>query len=76
MSTNGKSNGHEDIRKLLDEDVVLRAAQIGAQRALRIHKALGNPIATVDENGNVVLVQPEDIELGEMPPLWSDQGLK
>lgn len=45
-------------------DMVLRALKIGGQRALRIHKAIGNPIATF-EDGKVVIVQPEDIKIDE-----------
>ena len=38
------------------------AMQRGVRKALRIHKALGNPIA-VWENGKVVWIPPEKIEV-------------
>ena len=76
MSANGETNGKPDIRRLLDQDAVLEAARLGRQRALRIHKALGNPIVQ-NVDGKVVLVPPEEIQLEEPPPpLFSDVGLK
>lgn len=45
--------------RLIDE--ALRQA---ARDARRLHKALGNPMATW-RDGRVVLVQPEDIQLDE-----------
>ena len=76
MIENGNANGRSDIRKILDGGAVLEAARLGRQRALRIHKALGNPIVQ-NENGRVVLVPPDQIQLEEPPPpLYSQQGLE
>jgi hypothetical protein len=47
--------------------MVLRALRIGVQRELRIHKALGNPIATW-RDGKIVIVPPEEIKLEDLPP--------
>lgn len=50
----GRANGR-------DIDFAMEAAmQRGVRKALRIHKALGNPIA-VWENGKVVWIPPEKI---------------
>lgn len=45
-----------------EKDAVLNALRIGAQRALRIHKALGNSIVTY-ENGKIVTIPPEEIQV-------------
>ena len=45
-------------------DEALREA---ARDARRLHKALGHPMATM-KNGQVVWVQPEDIQVDETPP--------
>jgi hypothetical protein len=80
MSDNGhqqKQNGHqpEDVRKLLDEGAVLNALRRGVQRELRMHKALGNPIAQ-NIDGKLVIIPPEEIKIEEPPPpLYSNQGL-
>ena len=42
-----------------------RAMNREVQKALRIHKMLGNPIYVGDGKGNVITIQPEDIELDE-----------
>jgi hypothetical protein len=45
-----------------EKDAVLNALRTGAQRALRIHKALGNSIVTY-ENGEIVIIPPEEIQI-------------
>ncbi len=70
MNDNGHTNGHDNIRKLLDEGVVLKAARIGAERARRIHKALGNPIVT-NVGGKVVVTPPEEIHVESVPLLFT-----
>jgi len=47
-------------------DMVLDALRIGAQRALRIHKALGNSIVTF-EDGKIVTVPAEEIQIDDAP---------
>ena len=49
-----------------EDGVALRALTIGARRALRIHKALGNPIAT-ERDGKVVWIPPEEIQIDDSP---------
>lgn len=51
---------------VIEDGMVLRAATIGVRRALRIHKALGNPIAA-ERDGKVVLIPPEDIQIDDLP---------
>ncbi len=64
---------HEARETVPTSEMVLEALRTGVQRALRIHKALGNPIATF-ENGKIVLVPPEQIELQEpAPPLFGER---
>jgi hypothetical protein len=76
MTGNGESNGHSEIQKILLDGAVLKAAHLGRQRALRVHKALGNPIVR-NIDGKVILVPPDQIELEEPPPpLFSRQGLE
>ena len=48
--------------KLQDNEWVTAAIQRGAREALRKHKALGVAIA-IWRDGQVVLIQPEDIEI-------------
>ncbi|HVT81452.1 MAG TPA: hypothetical protein VHM90_12430 [Phycisphaerae bacterium] len=64
MNKNGTSNGEQDVRKLLDEGAVLNAAKRGVQRELKIHKALGNPVAAFRE-GKIVLIPPDEIQIDE-----------
>lgn len=56
------TNGKKSIRQQLDEGAVLKALEIGSQRAVRIHKLMGNPVATV-RDGKVVLIPPEEIHV-------------
>lgn len=56
-----------DILKIFDEpDRITRALALAARDALIRHKALGVPIA-VWEDGQVVVIQPQDIEIPEVP---------
>lgn len=50
---------------LNDVDALTRGMNREIQKALRIHKLLGNPIYVAGENGEVLEVQPEDIQLNE-----------
>jgi len=61
------TNGQKSIRQQLGEGAVLKALEIGSKRAVRTHKLLGNPVATV-RGGKVVLVSPEEIHVDEVPP--------
>ena len=54
------------IRQLLDEGAVLKALEAGSKEAVRIHKLLGNPVATW-RDGKVVWIQPEDIHVEDAP---------
>ena len=75
MNSHQQKTVKKTTRQLLDDGIVLEATRVGVQRALRIHKALGNPVVQ-NINGEVVLIQPEDIKLDEpRPPLFSDAGL-
>ena len=64
------SDGKPSLRELFEDGRVIDEALLEAARdARRLHKALGNPMATwVD--GRVEWVQPEDIEV-DMPP-WPE----
>ena len=59
-----KTNNKQNIRQQLDDGAVLHAAKVGSRRAVRMHKLLGNPVATV-KNGKVVLIPPEQILVDE-----------
>jgi hypothetical protein len=61
MKTNGKQSVTERMR---DNAAIQRAMRAGVQQALRVHKLLGVPIAE-DRGGKVVVVPPEEIQLGE-----------
>jgi len=52
------------IRQLLNEGAVLKALEAGSKEAVRIHKLLGNPVATW-RDGKVVWIQPEDIQIDD-----------
>lgn len=55
-----------DVVKLFDDhEKVTRAISLGARDALIKHKALGVPIASW-QDGQVVLVSPEDIVIPEV----------
>jgi hypothetical protein len=47
-----------------EDDEELAALGEAVLSALRFHKSIGNPIA-VSENGKVVWIAPEDIEIPE-----------
>ena len=47
-----------------DNSMAVEALRIGAQRAFRIHKAIGNPIATF-RDGKVAWIPPEEIQVDE-----------
>ena len=49
---------------LKDRARVQKALREGVQKALRLHKAMGVPII-VGENGKIVEIPPEEIELQE-----------
>jgi hypothetical protein len=51
---------------LRDGRRVERAAQRGVRDVLRMHKLLGNPVATW-RDGKVVWIAPEDIVIEEEP---------
>ncbi len=40
-----------------------RAMRRGIRDALRMHKLLGNPVATVNDKGEVIWIPPEEIEI-------------
>jgi len=44
-----------------DEEALTKAMQAAVRAAIRRHKLLGNPIAVSDDDGNVVIIQPENI---------------
>jgi len=55
------------ISELLDDSDSLEAAvRRGVREALLRHKALGNPVVFF-ENGETVVVAPEDLEVPEEP---------
>lgn len=61
-----------DIKPTLDElfedgRAIDEALKDAARDARRLHKALGNPMATW-RDGRVVLVQPEDIRVDDDSP--------
>lgn len=49
---------------LMDAERVERACRRAIRQALRMHKLLGNPVATW-RDGNVVWIAPEDIVVEE-----------
>jgi hypothetical protein len=51
-------------RLLAQAQAVLAAVDKSAREALRMHKRIGNPVASW-ENGRVVWVQPEDIPVDD-----------
>jgi len=53
---------HKTLRQLIDEGAILKALEVGSKKAVRIHKLLGNPVATW-RDGKVVWIQPEDIHV-------------
>jgi hypothetical protein len=57
---------NDPIARVQDTPLMLAALRRGAQAALRQHKLLGYPIA-VWEDGKVVWIPPEEIELDEEP---------
>ena len=54
------------VQQELDDDAVLKALEIGSKRAVRIHKLLGNPVATL-RDGKVVLIPPQEIQIDDSP---------
>ena len=52
------------IRQQLDEGAVLEALRIGSKEAVRMHKLMGNPVATV-RDGKVVWIPPEEIQIDD-----------
>jgi hypothetical protein len=61
-------NEHKSTFSKLFEDgrAIDQALKEAAQDARRLHKALGNPMATWTD-GQVVWIQPEDIEIDMEP---------
>lgn len=55
-------NGKQDLF-FEHKDEITPAFERAVREALKKHKLAGNPVA-VSENGKVVLLQPEDIEVG------------
>jgi hypothetical protein len=67
-----------DVKPTLDElfedgRAIDEALLEAARDARRLHKALGNPVATW-QDGRVVWVQPEDIQVDMPPPVESDSA--
>ena len=63
------SNGEPTLDELFDDGRAIdEALQDAARDARRLHKALGNPMATW-RDGRVVWVQPEDIRVDTEPSL-------
>ena len=59
------SNNKSRLDELFEDGRLIdQALKEAARDARRLHKALGNPMATW-ENGHVVWVQPEDIVVDE-----------
>ena len=59
------SENKSTINELFEDGRAIDEALRGAARdARRLHKALGNPMATW-QNGRVVWVQPEDIDIDD-----------
>jgi hypothetical protein len=52
--------------RLQDSELILRAVSRGVREALIRHKQAGNPIAAW-RDGEVVWIQPEDIEIPPEP---------
>jgi hypothetical protein len=50
-----------------DDELIASAMQAAVRDALRLHKAMDNPIA-VWENDRVVWIQPEDIRIDDDEP--------
>jgi hypothetical protein len=57
-------NDREFSRLLKDKDRMLKLVRAAVRNAVLEHKRVGNPVAGW-ENGKVVIVQPEDIDLPE-----------
>jgi isoaspartyl peptidase/L-asparaginase-like protein (Ntn-hydrolase superfamily) len=63
METNKeiKKNGQDLFIRYSDE--ISKACQRAVREALAKHKAAGNPVA-VSRDGKVVILQPDEIEIG------------
>jgi hypothetical protein len=61
MLQNTKTDGHQ-----VSGDEIDRAVRRAVQRALWVHKQLGNPICAW-RDGKVVWIQPEDIPVQQPP---------
>jgi hypothetical protein len=55
-------NGKKDLF-VQHKDEITPAFQPAVREALKKHKLAGNPVA-VSQNGKVVLLQPDEIEVG------------
>jgi hypothetical protein len=67
------NSNHQTLEeKLADPRLIERVLQKAVRRALRIHKALKNPVV-VWRDGQVVWIQPEDIPVDE--PGDDDPGI-
>jgi hypothetical protein len=63
-----KPDQAKDIPAIFREGTLIeKAVRKAVAQALRVHKALGNPVAEW-RDGKVVWVRPEDIPLTEEPP--------
>lgn len=61
------SDGTKSIDELFDDGRLIdEALRLAAQDARRLHKRLGNPMATW-RDGRVVWIAPEDIHVGDEP---------
>lgn len=61
----------EFIRSFGNDETLTAAVQQGVRAALARHKQAGNPVATL-QDGKVVWIAPEDIEL---PEVETSQGI-
>ena len=57
------ANGHEK-HPVIDADLVVEALNKGVRQELKIHKALGNPIA-IGRNGKVVWIPANEIQIDD-----------
>ena len=57
----------DPIHRITDIPRILKALNLAREDALRLHKRMGKPIA-VWEDGKVVWIPPEEIEVDLDPP--------
>ncbi len=56
-----------------DAEEIGKVLQLAVREALKMHKCLGNPIATW-KDGKVVIVPPEEIEIPPDPFAYRDES--